>query len=139
VTDGDSQEITQLEDVVNKYFPDVYQIRCSWHIINRGWHKQMTAPLGGHSCKKQPLYLRGTKKGQSIPLTKANKTACTIYIWMFSWAQPDFCESEEVEYKISKALFMQFVQSNQVKDLSWFHICGLCCALCLGECISTQG
>ena len=26
VTDGDSQEITQLEDAVNKYYPSVYRI-----------------------------------------------------------------------------------------------------------------
>jgi hypothetical protein len=48
VTDGDSQEITQLEDLVNRYFPGVYCIHCSWHIINRGWHKQVKVPLGGH-------------------------------------------------------------------------------------------
>jgi hypothetical protein len=36
VTDGDSQEITQLEDAVTKFFPSVYRIRCSWHIIDRG-------------------------------------------------------------------------------------------------------
>jgi hypothetical protein len=28
VTDGNSQEITELEDTVNKFFPNVYHIRC---------------------------------------------------------------------------------------------------------------
>jgi hypothetical protein len=37
VTDGDSQEITQLKDAVTKLFPNVYHICCSWHIIDRGW------------------------------------------------------------------------------------------------------
>jgi hypothetical protein len=50
------------------------------------------------------------------PLTEWNKTTQTIYVWIFSWAQPSFCESEE-EYKVSKVLFMQFFQSNQVKQL----------------------
>jgi hypothetical protein len=37
ITDGDSQEITQLEEAVIKYFPNVYRMRCSWYIIDRGW------------------------------------------------------------------------------------------------------
>ena len=116
VTDGDSQEITQLEDSVNKFFPGVYRMRCSWHIIDRGWHKKVKVSLGGHSHRKRPLHLRGKKRQTMQPPTELNKTARTIYRWVFSWAQPSYCETEE-EYLVSKALFMIFVQSNQVKDL----------------------
>ena len=116
VTDGDSQEITQLEVAVNKFFPNVYRIRCSWHIIDRGWFKHVNVPLGGHSRRKRPLLLRGQPRKSSPPLTESNKTARTIYRWIFSWAQPSYCESEE-EYIVSKALFLKFVQSDQVKDL----------------------
>jgi hypothetical protein len=52
VTDGGLQEITQLQDAVNKFFPNVYLIRCSWHIINMEWQKLVKVPLGGHSRKK---------------------------------------------------------------------------------------
>jgi hypothetical protein len=114
VTDGDSQEINQLEDAVNKFFPNVYRIRCSWHIIDRGWHKKVNVPLGGHSGRKRPPELKGKKRRKPPLLTPQNKTARTIYRWIFSWAQPSYCESEE-EYFVSKALFMKFVQSRQVR------------------------
>jgi hypothetical protein len=116
VTDGDSQEITQLESAVSKYCPNVYRLRCSWHIIDRGWARHVTVPLGGHSRKKRPVHRKGKVRQKAPPLTECNKTARTIYRWMFSWAQPSYCESEE-EYVVSKALFMQFVQSYQVKNL----------------------
>jgi hypothetical protein len=80
VTDGDSQEITQLEDAVRELFPDIYQIQCSWHIIDRGWHKKVRVALAGHSQKKRPLLLQGTKQRKSPPLTELNKTAQTIYM-----------------------------------------------------------
>jgi hypothetical protein len=40
VTDGDSQEISQLDDALASFFPEAYWIRCSWHIIDRGWNKR---------------------------------------------------------------------------------------------------
>jgi hypothetical protein len=36
VTDGNSQGISQLDDAIASFFPEAYQIRCSWHIIDRG-------------------------------------------------------------------------------------------------------
>jgi hypothetical protein len=72
--------------------------------------------LGGHSHRKRPLQLRGKKQQKCPPLTELNKTARTVYKWLFSWAQPEYCETEE-EYFVSKALFLMFVQSNPVKDL----------------------
>jgi hypothetical protein len=116
VTDGDSQEITQLEDAVNKFFPKVYRIRCSWHIIDRGWHKKVNIPLGGHSGRKRPAELKGKKRWTPPLLTDQNKTARTVYWWIFSWAQPSYCESKE-EYFVSKSLFLKFVQSRQVRVL----------------------
>jgi hypothetical protein len=116
VTDGDSQEIGQLEDAVRNFFPNAYRIRCSWHIIDRGWNKNVKASLGGFARKKRPLHLRGKLRRKPPPLTGLNKTARTIYRWMFSWAQPSYCETKE-EYICSKALFLMFVQSKQVKDI----------------------
>jgi hypothetical protein len=55
VTDGDSQEISQLDDAISKFFPDAYRIRCSWHIIDRGWHKKVKVALGGKSRKKRAI------------------------------------------------------------------------------------
>jgi hypothetical protein len=84
VTDGDSQEITQFEEAAKQFFPNVYRIRCSWHIIDRGWHKKVKVSLGGHSRRKRPLHLKGKPRQTATPLTELNKTARTIYRWIFS-------------------------------------------------------
>jgi hypothetical protein len=65
--------------------------------------------------------MASSSKGQALckpspPPTELNKTARTIYQWIFSWAQPSYCETEEKQF-VFKALFMKFVQSNQVQDL----------------------
>jgi hypothetical protein len=116
VTDGDSQEITQLEEAAKQFFPNVCRMRCSWHIIDRGWHKKVKVSLGGHSRRKRPLHPKGKPRQTATPLTELNKTARTICRWIFSWAQPSCCETEQ-ECLVSKALFMKFAQSNQAKDL----------------------
>jgi hypothetical protein len=67
VTNDDSQEITQLKVAVNKFFPNVYRIRCLWHIIDRGWFKHVNVPLAGHSRRKRPLRLRGQPCKSSPP------------------------------------------------------------------------
>ena len=35
-TDGDSQEIGQLEDAMVRYYPNVRRNWCSWHVVDRG-------------------------------------------------------------------------------------------------------
>ncbi len=116
VTDGNSQEIGQLDDTIASFFPEAYRIRCSWHIIDRGWHKKVNVALGGKSRKKRALTSIGQPRQPAAPLTNLNKTARTIYRWMFSWAQPFYCETQE-EYFLSKALFMKFVASRQVGEI----------------------
>jgi hypothetical protein len=107
VMDGASQEIGQLEDAATNHFPNVYHIHCSWHIFDRGWQKKVKASLGGLSCKKHPLHLRGKLHKKTPPLTELNKTAQIIYIWFFSWTHPSYCELKE-ECLCSKALFLIF-------------------------------
>jgi hypothetical protein len=116
VTDGDSQEIAQLDDAIKKFFPEANRIRCSWHIIYKGWHKRVKAPLGGTSHKKRALHLKGQSRPKGPPLSGLNKTARTMYQWMFSWAHPSYCETDK-EYYVSKALFFTFVQSREVKEI----------------------
>jgi hypothetical protein len=72
--------------------------------------------LGGKSRKKRALTSIGQPIQNAAPLTDLNKTAQTIFRWVFSWAQPSYCETEE-EYFLSKALFMKFVASRQVGEI----------------------
>ena len=48
VTDGDSQEIRQIEEAMHQFCPNAIRIRCSWHIIDRGWENHL------HCVKKGP-------------------------------------------------------------------------------------
>jgi hypothetical protein len=52
VTDGDSQETTQLDIAIKLYFPAAYRARCIWHIIDRGMHKYFPRALAKkkHGC-----------------------------------------------------------------------------------------
>jgi hypothetical protein len=88
VTDGDFQDISQLGNAIIRLFPHAYQIRCSWHIIGRGWDKTVKVALGGKSQKKGALSSMGEPGQKGAPLTELNKTARIIYRWMFPWAQP---------------------------------------------------
>jgi hypothetical protein len=54
-TGGNSQEISQLNDAIAVFFPDTYWIRCSWHIIDRGWHEKVKVALGGKSRKNRAV------------------------------------------------------------------------------------
>jgi hypothetical protein len=50
--------------------------------------KKVKVALGGKSRKKRALASLGKPRQEAAPLTELNKTARTIYRWMFSWAQP---------------------------------------------------
>jgi hypothetical protein len=79
VTDGHSQEISQLDDAIASFFPEAYRIRCFWHIIDRGWNKKVKVALGGKSRKKRALASLGQPRQKAAPLTELSKTARTIY------------------------------------------------------------
>ena len=36
VTDGDSQETSQLDNAIDVFFPQAKRIRCIWHLVDRG-------------------------------------------------------------------------------------------------------
>jgi hypothetical protein len=117
VTDGDKTMIEQLEIAIARFFPpNVYRIRCSWHIIDRGWSTQVKLPLGGFSRRKRAAHLVGRKRKAHVPLTDAKRLARTFYFWMFSWAQPRYCLSRE-EYNVSKALFLYVLRTTDVTDI----------------------
>ena len=116
ITDGDIQLISQLENCISEYLPNTYRIRCSWHIVDRGWQNHVKVPLGGFSRKKRQRHLLGSKRKKPAPLTEANRMARNIYRWMFSWAMPGFCINRE-EFRLSRALFLYVVQSDDVKTV----------------------
>ena len=113
ITDGDSQEISQLDNAITTFFPHVKRIRCGWHIINRGWMKHIEGPKSFHK--------------KFLPVYRQIKETC--HTWLYSWMQSSYCETKK-EYSISKALFLKYItMPNNVSKigtmlvtniLSWF-------------------
>jgi MULE transposase domain len=99
VTDGDSQETSQLDIAISLHFGDVCRVRCGWHIVDRGWLRVCPGPRSVARHKE-----------------KAFKAITNqIKAWLYSWMQPA-CETEE-EYKISKALLGGFLRHPTCVDL----------------------
>jgi len=36
ITDGDAQEIQQLDNAINLFLPHVLRVRCGWHLVHQG-------------------------------------------------------------------------------------------------------
>ena len=97
-SDGDSQEFSQIDAAITKYFPRVTRGRCAWHIFDRGLMKH--GPKLGERKNQSKYYL---------------KVVRILYLWMFSWAK-ESCSTRE-QFKISKYLFWRYINSSPVIDV----------------------
>ena len=39
ITDGDSQEFTQVDNAIENVIPNAQRVRCGWHIVNQGFDR----------------------------------------------------------------------------------------------------
>jgi hypothetical protein len=101
VTDGDSQETSQLDMAMKKHFPQAIRGRCIWHIVKRGMDKYFPKPL----CRKNADYDLYRK----WEVVKAD-----VQNWIWSWSDSR-CETKE-EFQLSKDLFIKYLASNKVKE-----------------------
>ena len=42
ITDGDSQETSQLDSAIKSVFENAKRRRCGWHIVEKGWQRHVT-------------------------------------------------------------------------------------------------
>jgi len=64
ITDGDSQEYTQLDDAIAAVFVKARRRRCGWHIVAKGWDRHVRFHIG-----KTPT---------------AQKLSSTVKTWLYS-------------------------------------------------------
>ncbi len=83
VTDGDSQETSQLDAAIRSHFPRVVRVRCGWHLVEKGWQTYCPGERSVSSAKKADF------KALIQPVKS----------WLYSWMRPGFCETED-EYHI---------------------------------------
>lgn len=73
ITDGDSQEIAQVDNAMVKHCPNAIRLRCHWHIFDRG--------LLHHNPRRVPQEVTSDKDKQ--PYKEVRKKVCD---WMFTLA-----------------------------------------------------
>jgi MULE transposase domain len=102
LTDGDSQETSQLDLAMKRFMPDAFRARCIWHIVDRGMMKN---------------YPNGVSRKLNTKFEKDRCLSLRLLIrhWLWSWSQ-DTCESKE-EFHLSAALFEEYLQSDEVKQI----------------------
>jgi hypothetical protein len=101
VTDGDSQETSQLDLAMKQFFPRAIRGRCIWHIVKRGMDKYFPKPRYRKNINNELCH-----KWECVKMDVQN--------WIWSWSDSR-CESEE-EFRLSKALFIRYMASNQVRE-----------------------
>jgi len=100
ITDGDSQEITQLDNAILRFFPQVFRQRCGWHLITRGWDRHCPSRGSASENTNKPFY----------------KVCQNVLNWLYSWLDSKI--ETEKEYNISKALlFLYIMHPDQMSIL----------------------
>jgi hypothetical protein len=88
ITDGDSQEFNQLDVAIQKLFINAKRRRCGWHLINRGWRRNVGALVASNSKTKNAVCMN----------------IQNIKNWLYSFMRE--IESEG-EYIVSKLLLLR--------------------------------
>jgi MULE transposase domain len=101
ITDGDPNEIMQLDDAIRNCIPNAARGRCIWHIIDRGMEQ----------ARYYPKFPSRHRKGNE-DYAQYKRLRELVRRWMWSWAGPR-CESKE-EYELSKALFTMSMKRKDV-------------------------
>ena len=94
LTDGDSQEITQLDEAILLLFIEALRRRCGWHIVTQNMTRK---------CPNRNAVLAQCRKA-------FQKALEIIKLWLYSF-MTDSCDTQE-EYQISKALLIAYLKSS---------------------------
>jgi MULE transposase domain len=78
ITDGDSQETSQLDVALKEHFSGAVRGRCGWHIIDRGW------------TTKGPKVTHATCSPSEF-----RSYAALFKAWLYSWMSPAVHTKEE--------------------------------------------
>jgi hypothetical protein len=90
ITDGDSQETSQLDNAIDAYFPQAIRVRCIWRVVDRGMNANFLKSQVHHSTRR-------------LVLDAYDKSLLQVRQLFWSWPEPN-CEAKE-EFHLSNALF----------------------------------
>jgi hypothetical protein len=100
ISDGDSQEITQINNLIESLMPHARRQRCAWHVVDRNWDRCV------HKVPKA-----GTNKLQHRA-TYAETLRIVLFNWMYSW-MTKACKTKD-EYEALKTLFVHYLSSDHI-------------------------
>jgi hypothetical protein len=80
MTDGDSQEMTQVDYAIATYFVNAVRSRCGWHLVHQSWKRECRG-LGFRNGKRDA----------------ARSQVGVIQNWLYSWMRRGVDSSEEYE------------------------------------------
>jgi hypothetical protein len=80
MTDGDSQEMSQVDFARKTHFVNAKRTRCAWHLVDQGWRRNCTG--------------LGHQRGQSAA---AKRQMRVIKTWIYSWMRRRVLFEEEYE------------------------------------------
>ena len=101
VSDGDSQEYSQIDICINNHLTKASRVRCGWHLVDRGWKHQGPSFQPGDGLSKDDFL----------------KAKIHVKEWIYSWMRLS-CESQQ-EYIISQHLLYRYLCSAHI-----VHSCG---------------
>ena len=96
ISDGDSQEIQQIDNAIKLFLPKILRIRCGWHMVFMGWKVHMPS-------------INSIVPGQQIQFLEIQSV---LKNWMYSWMKSS-CETR-TEFLISKKLFLKYISTDGV-------------------------
>ena len=79
-TDGDSQEMSQVDFAISTYFVNAVRTRCRWHLVDQGWRRNYKG--------------LGYRKGKDVA---AKRQVRVINTWINSWMCRGVLFQEEYE------------------------------------------
>ena len=96
ISDGDSQEYTQIDNAIKKFMPNAKRLRCGWHLVSKGWKR--------HCCNALNKEMIGDRLLVYKQITRLIKR------WLYSWMRPGYCITID-EYTLSKRMLFLFIKS----------------------------
>ncbi len=83
MTDGDSQEMSQVDFAISTYFVNAVRTRCVWHLVEQGWRR---------TCKGL-----GYQRGKD---DAAKRQVRVIKTWIYSWMRRGILFQDEYEMRV---------------------------------------
>ena len=100
ISDGDSQEIAQINNLINLLQTPAKRHQCAWHVVDRSWNRFVySVPKAGKKFRRKLLSYSETSRK-------------IIFQWLYSW-MTRACKTV-AEYNVSYLLFVHYLESESL-------------------------